>query len=633
MKDMVARLDDPKPTIMPVEANGQWFWLEDGRVLRGREPYDVGAGCLLDPRQLAGDRAFLTWISPAPDGNLLAAGLCTDGSEQNSIVLVDIASASLLSDGPTQRLMDSWTGGAQWLNDSSGFFFSAIEGEAADFAQEVYFHARQPFTSTRRQDIPWVEGRHYRAVGTYSGSPWCIAHQGLTNPIPVAICRPSAGELIWQPFVTNLDGMLAGQAIGNTLVAVTDIDAPRGRLVTVSLEAEHAERPENWREILPESEAVLRNVSVFDDRLVLSELRDTYAGIRLLDIDGRAKKDIELPSNGALAEGIYPFINLFSRRGGTHFVFGFSSLVLSWSVWSLDTSSGDVGCLRAQKVSISGACVEDRWARSKDGTRIPYHVVRAGKQGPRPALLFAYGGYNRALVPEWPGAMAAMVAAGGIFVHAHIRGGSELGRDWWLNGRSVFKQNCYDDLYAVAEDLIANAITTADSLAMTGNSNGGLVAGVAVTQRPDLWAAVIPKVPNLDLIAGFERSYLKANTEHGNPSDSEDARRIATTSPYHSVRGEVDYPAVLVVAGDIDPRCQPWHARKFVAAMQNRSTGSNPHLLLAFEGVGHGTAQDAESRIGQDAEWIAFATAMTGMHFPREGQLDEECIVLKHISR
>jgi prolyl oligopeptidase len=271
--------------------------------------------------------------------------------------------------------------------------------------------------------------------------------------------------------------------------------------------------------------------------------------------------------------------------------------------------------LKAPEVTVD-AVVDDVWATSADGTRIPYHVVRpADTSRPLPALLYAYGGFNAPWVPQYPSGMAAFVAAGGVFVHAHIRGGAEFGKEWWAGGRLRNKQNCYADLYAVAEDLVVRGITANDRLAVTGGSNGGLMCGVAVTQRPELWRAVVPRVPLLDLIGGCRDPYGRygIQADYADVDDAEEIRRLATFSPYQLVRDGTRYPAVFVDAGDTDPRCPPWHARKFVARLQAAQAGDDPILLHVWENVGHGWATEKSIALDQSTEWLAFVMKTLGL--------------------
>jgi prolyl oligopeptidase len=293
-------------------------------------------------------------------------------------------------------------------------------------------------------------------------------------------------------------------------------------------------------------------------------------------------------------------------------------LTVGWGIYSHRLGENRIQILQEPEVRLENAVVEDRWAVSADGTRVPYHVVRRAEVGadqPHPTLIYGYGGFNVPHVPQFPGPMAAFIAAGGVFVHAHLRGGGEFGLDWWQGGRMGKKQNCYDDLYAIAEDLIAAKVCTAQTLAVTGRSNGGLMAGAAATQRPDLWKVVVPRVPILDLIGACREPYGRMCTmmEYANVEETDEVHRLATFSPYHLVRDGVSYPAVFIDAGGTDPRCPPWHARKFAAQLQRASSGGAPILLRVWEKVGHGWATDKDIALTENTEWLAFALRHLGV--------------------
>jgi prolyl oligopeptidase len=311
-------------------------------------------------------------------------------------------------------------------------------------------------------------------------------------------------------------------------------------------------------------------------------------------------------------------MNLFPKGHADFFVFGFSSLTESWGEYLHRPGADHIETLVEPEVRIDNAVVEDHWAVSADGTRVPYHTVRltgVEPNRPQPTLIYAYGGFNGAWVPQFPGPMAAFVAGGGVLVHGHLRGGSELGFEWWDGGRLKNKQNGYADLYAIADDLVVRGTTDAQRLGVTGRSNGGLMAGVAVTQRPDLWKVVISHVPVLDLIGAFRSAYGRQafSTEYGDPEDPDDVRRLASFSPYHSVKSGGVYPAVYIDAGDTDPRCPPWHARKFAAQLQAAQAGDAPVLLHIWENVGHGWATTKDIQIQQSTEWLAFTMQQLGM--------------------
>lgn len=256
-------------------------------------------------------------------------------------------------------------------------------------------------------------------------------------------------------------------------------------------------------------------------------------------------------------------------------------------------------------------------AVAPDGVEIPYHVVRpAGSDPTRPAptLISAYGAANVPLLPQYQPEMAAFVAAGGVLVQAHLRGGGEFGRDWYLAAHRERKHVRDRDLIAVAEHLIATGLTTPERLALTGGSDGGLMCGVALTTRPKLWCAVLPMAPLLDLIGGTRDPYLDfvIRKAWADPDDPAEVRRLLRLSPYQLV-GPGVFPAIYLQAGATDPRCPPWHARKFAARLQAAQEGDAPILLHVFDNAGHGAATSYEVATAQDAEWLAFLIRTLGL--------------------
>jgi prolyl oligopeptidase len=619
----VARYTTQRRGGIPLWAAGRWFRSEtpsgstQACAIVSSEPFGEGQ-ILWDPQIAYPDNSpFLSWIAPSPDGSILAIGLCWDGSENNRIRLIDVHSGRELPDPPPHMLMDNWTGGVHWLPDCSGFFFSGIQGQATDFAQSVFLHRRYPEPTTEEAAVQWTTTTQYRMVVISRDGRHAVALERVSDPIPVAFARLGERELEWRPFITQLEGTVAGHVLGGKYIAVTDIDAPRGRLVAIPLDSPTPNDPSTWRELVPQSDAVLRSVTPVGDCLYVTEFIDTYSRVRILDGKGQAVGELPLPAKGALNETPSPLANLVPRGHPDQYLFGFSSLTESLGFYAHSPGDAEVTTLRVPEARLDDAIVEDCWAISPDGTRVPYHVVRRRDDpvGPRPTLVYAYGGFNVPLIPEFPGPMAAFVAAGGIFVHAHLRGGGEFGLEWWEGGRFRNKQNVYDDLYAVAEDLIAHGTATPDTLAVTGASNGGLTAAVAITQRPELWAAAIPRVPRLDLIGACRTPYGRLATIQDRTEDIEDPdeiRRIATFSPYQLIRDGIAYPACYIDAGDTDPRCPPQDARKFTARLQKVSSGHAPVLLHVWENVGHGGATPRSVAIEEHTEWLAFALRQLG---------------------
>lgn len=601
---------------LPRYVAGQWFRAVQSTdvlppaIVVSSEPYGLGREITLCWSHVDQQSAFLSWISPSPNGQIIAVGVCSDGSEKNRICLIDSSSGRQLPNAPPQVLMDAWMGGACWMPDSTGFYFLALEGEARDFRQVLMFHS---LVSGEQSDagipLPLARSPDYTLVSLSPDRRWLLASNGLQAPRPVAVRDLAKPDSQWRTFLTKSAGPITGVCLNGRFIGVTNIDAPRGRLVSIALDADDPDDQSQWRELLAESDFVLRAVRAIGDYLYISGFLDAYSRIRVFDHFGTLIADVPLPSKGAVAEPLFPLMNQAPVGHPLEYYFIFSSLTESWGVYRHCPGAATVEVVRPAQVRIENATVQDHWAVSADGVRVPYHTVSLDDPGklPRPALIYAYGAFNLALLPEYPGAMAAFIAAGGIFVHGHIRGGAELGLAWWHAGRLKNKENCFKDLYAIAEDLISKGLTTKDRLAMTGRSNGGLMAAVAATQRPELWRAIVSQVPVSDLIRMFRDPYTghMAAAEYGNPDDPDEIKRMAQFSPYHLIREGVDYPAVFIDAGATDARCPPWHARKLAARWQN-CAGERPVLLRVRENAGHGFATPKAMQLSGYTAWLAF---------------------------
>jgi prolyl oligopeptidase len=612
--------------IMPRFAGGRWFraayasGATQAHVVSSDEPLGEGRVLLkpIDHTDEQGRVPYLSWLTPSPDGSLLAVGLCHDGSEANTIRVLEVDSARLLDDRPTQLLMDNWMGGAQWLPDSSAFFYVALQGTKDEFELRVFRHDIGEPAHDTPEAVPISSGpgEDYLGVFVSRDGRRAIVSQNINQARPVAVLDLD-GQRTWRPFISRIGHTVAGHAVGDEFVAVTDLGAPRGRLVAIPFDTHTPSDPSGWRVVVPESDATLRSVTAVGDFLYLHEFVDTYSRVRMVDLDGNVAGEVPLPGKGTLAELPFPLMTLTPQGHPDEYVFGFSSLTASWGTYRHRPGESGVETLAEPTVSID-AVVEDLWAPSEDGTEVPYHVVRHRDQPADeswPTMIYAYGGFNAPWIPQFPRAMAAFVDAGGVFVHAHLRGGGEFGRKWWEGGRMQNKQNSYRDLYAVAEDLIARGRSTTELLAVTGGSNGGLMSGVALAQRPDLWRVAVPRVPLLDVLGACREPYGRAAVieEFGDPDDADDVENLASFSPYQLIEDGVAYPAVYLDVGDTDPRCPAWHGRKFAARLQEATSSGRPVLLRVWENVGHGWATAKEVEVREWSFWLAFAMAELGM--------------------
>ncbi|GAA3667371.1 hypothetical protein GCM10022237_29160 [Nocardioides ginsengisoli] len=610
LRALVERYDAGARPALPKHAAGRWFRPEADTVVVAGEPYGDGpAVAVLE------DGAVLSWLAPSPDGRILAIGVCTDGSEHNTIRLVDVATGERLP-APQQLLHSAWAGGVAWRADSGGFWFLALTGTPEEFAQAT-FHHDLATAATVVEPVPVPAGsREYTLVQPSADGRWLVASHRVGSPIPVAVRDLTVPGGGWRPFVTDCAGTIAGHVVGDRYVAVTDVGAARGRLVAIPLDSATPDDPDSWAELLPEGPTVLRTLTPVGEHLYLGELDRTFARIRVLDRDGTPVGEVPLPGRGAVAAPFFALTGLAVGAPTPELVFAFSTLTTSWSVHRHRPGSPEVETLIPPAVTLD-AVVEVREAPAADGALVPFHVVRpadADPAVPAPVLITAYGAANVPTLPSYQPDLAAFVAAGGTLVQAYLRGGGELGRDWYLAAHRASKHVRDDDLVAVAEHLVATGRTTSDRLALTGGSDGGLMCGAAVTTRPDLWRAVLPRAPLLDLVAGMRDPYLDfvIRKAWGDPDDPADVRRMIGRSPYELVRPAA-YPAVYVQAGANDPRCRPWHARKWAARMQAAQQGDAPILLHVFENAGHGAATGHDVIVAQDVEWLGFLVRELGL--------------------
>ena len=624
LKTSVSNYLAGRTNAVPRCAGERWFRLGSiqnrSGIIISDTPYGAGRLVYSIEREIIDTPASIPWFSPSPDGQLLAVGICKDGSENNTIRLINVETGKSLPQPPAQTLMDGWMGGARWLPDNSGFYFQALVGEPEKFQQQILFHSIADGSQTQVQ-LPQQdpEGHDYILMMVSPDGRFHLAYQGLLEVRPIALRDTDQAGSQWQTFVSE-QCSVTGHVIGNQLIAITNVNAPRGRVVAISLETETRGDPNTWIDLIPESSSVIRSITPVGDLLYISEFVDTYSRVRIFDIRGQLVGEVPLPGKGGIADEVFFSIqNLASSEPQSEYIFGFSSLSESWGVYRHRLASDQLDVLQTPQVIIDNAVVDDHWAISEDGTAIPYHSLRLANTDvstPQPTLIYAYGGYNSARPPEYPGAMAAFVAAGGVYVLGNLRGGSEFGRDWWQGGRMKNKQNGFNDLYAIAEDLIDNHRTTPKLLAVNGRSNGGLMSGVAFIQRPELWNAVVPQVPLLDLVGALHHSYNRycVEIELADPDDSSEVTDMLAYSPYHLIQNNTHYPAIFLDAGATDPRCPPWHARKFAARLQAiRNKSDAPVLLRVWENSGHGQATGRESLISQYAHWLAFVMRQLGV--------------------
>ncbi|MES1971064.1 MAG: prolyl oligopeptidase family serine peptidase [Pseudomonadota bacterium] len=623
-RDFLAKLESmgaSEDMMLPVFAGGYYVhrFVPEGQDLAVVELSDTPAG----PRRRVVDLNALRTGEPlqiaayalSHSGRLAVFAYTAGGHEKPVVQLVEVETGKVLSEGlPSERLMNF-----TWLPDDSGFFYMSMD--PADIsANKTLFRVLVDNPTEARLEA--VTPSHFYVRPVVAGDDrHILLFVNHLAPRPEFILD-TQGDGFWQPFLNDAQGIFRGDVVGDHFFAITDDEAPRGRLISIPLATPR--RRETWQEIVPPSENVLANVLAVGERAVVLDFVDSYSRLRVFDRHGQLEGEVALPGKGLINRtgSFYSFFNVTNsmlRGQGEQVDFLFASPSASPAHFTANVKTRSLTQITPCEQTLD-AVVLDGKAISEDGAEILYHVVaRKGLDlsKPHPTVITGYGGYNVAVLPGWFGnRWAAWIEAGGIFVLSHLRGGGEFGSSWWEQGRLRHKQNTFNDVFATAEDLIARGMTTPAQLGVTGGSNGGVMAAVAAIQRPDLFGASSPEAPITDLLARSRDPFTMAATlDYGDPSDPEMARILYGWSPYQNVRHGVPYPAMLIDCGANDPRCPPWHGRKLAARMQHASSGTGPILLRVRAGAGHG-AIGHEDQSRQSAEVLAFFAESLGLAAP-----------------
>jgi len=580
-------------------------------VLLVRDRLDGEDRVLIDVNKLSTDGTVaLDWWYTAEDGKYVAYGTSNSGSEESTLHLVESATGKVLPDAIERTRFAS----IAWLKDSSGFYYTRhpkkgdVPAGEEVYHVKVFFHrlgdevTKDPLIFDERenpQDIPSVslsEDDRWLLINVEHG--WTKTEmylqdlQAKTPPVKIT---------------TGKDFLYSGDFFQGKLYITTNEDAPHYRVFVV--DANNAAR-ENWKEIIPATDAILQNASVTGGKLLAQYEHNATSELRLFTLDGKKIGDIQLPAIGDVfsASGRYDRNEIF---------FGFQSFTAPPSVYRVelnDRKSSLWAKVDAPSIDPSAYDVQQVWYNSKDGTKVPMFVVHKKgieKNGKNPTLLTGYGGFNISLKPTFNRSMYLWMEHGGIYAVANLRGGSEFGEDWHRAGMLEKKQNVFDDFIAAGEYLIAQKYTDKDHLAIQGGSNGGLLMGAMITQRPDLFRAVVCAVPLLDMLRyqNFQIAKLWI-PEYGSSEDAKQFDTLYAYSPYHHVKKGQEYPAILFLTGDTDTRVDPMHAKKMAALMQaeakNGDSKERPILLRIETKAGHGQGKPVTKQIEEGTDMYSF---------------------------
>ncbi len=578
---------------------------------------------LLDPNTLSTKGTVsLAGMSLSEDGRYLAYSLSNAGSDWVVWKVREVATGQDLPD----ELKWSKFSGAAWNKEATGFYYQRYDapksGEAltgVNKFQKVYFHKLgtpqdQDVLVFERKDQPdWGFGAKVTDDGR-----WLIVSQtqGTERKNRVFIQDLSKPGSAFQPLFGAFDGqyIVLGND-GGTFYVQTDFQAPRSRIIAVD-----AERPEPaaWREIVPQSanRDVIAGASLHGNQVAVTWKIDALNRVKLYDLKtGALKREIKRETLGSQS-------GLAGKRGDREAYFTFTSYNQPPTIYRYDLKSGKEQVFRAPKVDIKPEAYEVKqvFYASKDGTKVPLFIAhKKGLKldGTNPTLLYGYGGFNSPLSPGYSPVTQVWMEMGGVYAVACIRGGSEYGKDWWEQGKREKKQNVFDDFIAAGEHLIAQKYTQPAKLAIQGASNGGLLVGACLTQRPDLFGAALPAVGVLDMLRyhkftigwAWQSDYMCSDTKEG-------FENLIKYSPLHTIKPGTKYPATLVTTGDHDDRVVPAHSHKFTATLQAAQAGDAPILTRIETDAGHGAGKPTSKRIAENADIYGFLFKTLGMKLP-----------------
>jgi len=608
---------------VPSQRAGKYFFykndgLQNQPVLHVADNYIDDGRVLIDPNIWSEDGTValgLTRVSE--DGHYLAYCRKESGSDWSTIYVLEIDSGKALSD---ELLWTRWAN-IVWNADSTGFYYTryAEPAEGQQFQSAVtdpmcYFHRlgttqAEDHLVYQRPDQPtwsfWLQrtddDRHLVLSIAESTDP---QNQVWWRPADAAI------DADWTPLVEDFENEF--ECVGNDgdrLFFLTDFLAPTKRIVAMNIAQPGRD---HLQEVIPAGEATLDGVSLLDGKFVANYMQDVVSRVRLFGLNGSLLSEVKLPGIGTAS-------GFGGRQQDTETFFSFTSYVTPTSIYRYDVKSGQVESIRAPKVDFDPDQYEVRQAffNSKDGTRVPIIVsYRKGLKldGTHPTLLYGYGGFNISITPGFSVERAVWMDQGGVLAVANLRGGGEYGETWHQEGKTVKKQNVFDDFIAAAEWLITEDYCTSDKLAIQGGSNGGLLVGAVMTQRPELFGACLPAVGVMDMLRyqHFTAGHFWRG-EYGTVDDADEFCALIAYSPYHNIKPLTKYPATMVTTADTDDRVVPMHSFKFGAALQRAQAGESPILLRIESRAGHGAGTPTSKRIDAAADRWAFLWSNLGM--------------------
>jgi prolyl oligopeptidase len=606
------------------EGSRYFYWKNEGlqnqSVLYTLTSLSGEPKVLLDPNTLSLDGTIaVSGLAFTDDGRLMAYGLSASGSDWQEWKVRDVETGKDLAD----TLKWVKFSNASWTHDGKGFFYSRYdeptEGTSLsgiNYFQKLYFHlvgteqARDVLVYDRPDQKEWgFEGRvtedgHYLIVSIWQGTD-------AKNRLYYKDLEAKDA-----PVVKLLDDFDAAyNFIGNDGPLFwfrTDLDASRGKIISID-----TRRPErkNWKAVVPEAAETLESVGFVNDMFVASYLKDAHSQVKIFRTDGQLVREVALPGIGEVS-------GFTGKRKDKETFYSFTSFTTPTTIYRYDMTTGRSAVFRQPKVDFNPNDYETKqvFYKSKDGTRVPMFIThRKGLRldGNNPTYLYGYGGFDVSMTPSFSVAHLVWMEMGGVYAMANLRGGNEYGEEWHKAGMKLKKQNVFNDFIAAAEWLIANKYTSTPKLAVGGASNGGLLVGAVLTQRPRLFGAAVPEVGVMDMLR-FQKFTIGWAwvSDYGSSDNAEEFKALYAYSPLHNLKPGTVYPPTLITTADHDDRVWPGHSFKFAATMQAAQAGPAPILIRIETKAGHGAGKPTSKLIDEISDIWGFLVRELKMNVP-----------------